>query len=150
NYGSLTMDQEREIIEKIKKEKYKRIPLHKKVRSTIKHVILILVAISMLLPFFWMVSTAVKTNNSVFSIPPQWIPRPAQWSNFLRVFDSIPFLRIIFNTVGYAAAVTFFEVVMSVIVAYGFARFRFKWKKPLFLFLLITIMIPGEITIVPT
>ena len=150
NYGSLTMDQEREIIEKIKKEKYKRIPLHKKVRSTIKHVILILVAISMLLPFFWMVSTALKTNNNVFSIPPQWIPRPAQWSNFLRVFDSIPFLRIIFNTVGYAAAVTFFEVVMSVIVAYGFARFRFKWKKPLFLFFLITIMIPGEITIVPT
>lgn len=140
---------EQEIIAKINKGKYSRIPVGKKVRSVIKHVVLILVAISMILPFFWMASTALKTSNNVFAIPPQWIPDPIQWSNFPRVFESIPFLRIIMNTVGYSAVVTFFEVMVSVMVAYGFARFGFKWKKVLFMFLLITIMIPGEITIVP-
>jgi multiple sugar transport system permease protein len=141
---------EQEIIEKINRQKNSRIPLSKKIRSIIKHIVLIIVAISMILPFFWMVSTALKTSNNVFSIPPQWIPDPVQWSNFSRVFETIPFLRIILNTIGYSVAVTFFEVIGSVIVAYGFSRFKFKLKKPLFMFLLITIMIPGEITIVPT
>ncbi|MBP3040937.1 carbohydrate ABC transporter permease [Bacillaceae bacterium Marseille-Q3522] len=140
---------EQEIVAKLNKLKSSRIPAGKKVRAVMKHIVLILVAVSMILPFFWMVSTALKTSNNVFTIPPQWIPDPIQWSNFPRVFEAVPFLRIILNTIGYSAAVTFFEVMVSVMVAYGFARFKFKFKKVLFMFLLITIMIPGEITIVP-
>lgn len=140
---------EQEIIAKINKGKYSRIPVGKKMRSVIKHIVLILVAISMVLPFFWMVSTALKASNNVFAIPPQWIPDPMEWSNFPKVFESIPFLRIIMNTVGYSAAVTFFEVMVSIMIAYGFSRFKFKFKEALFMFLLITIMIPGEIMIVP-
>ena len=118
-------------------------------RSILKHAALIIVAISMILPFFWMVSTALKTSNNVFTIPPQWIPNPALWSNFPAVFRAVPFLRFIINTMLYTITNSFFEVVVSIIVAYGFARYNFKYKKVLFMFLLITIMIPGEITIVP-
>lgn len=141
---------EHEIIAQIKNEQKNRRTTKQKMLIFLKHLVLILVAITMILPFFWMISTALKTSSNVFSIPPQWIPDPIQMENFPRVFDAIPFMRIIVNTVFYSAAVTFFEVAVSVIVAYGFSRFGFRWKKTLFLFLLITIMIPGEITIVPT
>lgn len=141
---------EHEIIAQIKDDQKNRRTTKQKILVVLKHIVLILVAITMVLPFFWMISTALKTSSNVFSIPPQWIPDPIQMENFPRVFDAIPFLRIIINTVFYSATVTFFEVAMSVIVAYGFSRFGFRWKKTLFLFLLITIMIPGEITIVPT
>lgn len=139
-----------EVLKQITESRKKNVSIKSKTSSILKHVTLILVAITMLLPFFWMLSTALKTSSNVFSIPPQWIPDPIQFENFPRVFEAIPFLRIIINTVFYSAIVTFFEVVVSIIVAYGFSRFRFKWKKGLFMFLLITIMIPGEITIVPT
>lgn len=117
--------------------------------SILKHVLLITVAVSMILPFLWMLSTALKTSNNVFTIPPQWLPDPIRWNNFLDVFSAVPFFRYILNTTVYTTTVTFLEVMVSVIVAYGFARFNFKYKKSLFMFLLITIMIPGEITIVP-
>ncbi|MGO4936233.1 carbohydrate ABC transporter permease [Fundicoccus sp. Sow4_H7] len=138
-----------ELIRFLVKEEKKNRSLKSTIFSTLKHIALIIVAISMLLPFFWMVSTSLKTSNNVFSIPPQWIPNPIQYSNYPGVFEAVPFLRYIINTVFYTIAVTFLEVFVSVIVAYGFARFNFKFKRPLFLFLLITIMIPGEITIVP-
>lgn len=141
---------EHEIIAQIKNDQKNRRTTKEKSLIFLKHFVLILVAITMILPFFWMISTALKTSSNVFSIPPQWIPDPIQMDNFPRVFEAIPFLRIIMNTVFYSATVTFFEVAVSVIVAYGFSRFGFRWKKTLFLFLLITIMIPGEITIVPT
>ncbi|PFJ16889.1 sugar ABC transporter ATP-binding protein [Bacillus cereus] len=117
--------------------------------AIIKHLLLIIVAISMIAPFFWMISTSLKTGNNVFSVPPQWIPNPANWGNYAEVFVKVPFLRYIFNTVFYTVSVTFLEVSVSLIVAYGFARFQFKGKNLLFMFLLITIMLPGEITIVP-
>ena len=138
-----------EFIASLVKENSKNKSRKKVIYSLLKHIILIIVAISMLLPFFWMVSTSLKTSNNVFTIPPQWIPNPVKFSNYAEVFKAVPFLRYIINTIGYTVAVTFFEVMVSVVVAYGFARFNFKYKKHLFMFLLLTIMIPGEITIVP-
>jgi multiple sugar transport system permease protein len=118
-------------------------------RSVAKHVALSVVALSMLLPFAWMITTSLKPNGDVFSIPPQWVPTDPQWQHYLEVFDALPFARFFLNTTGYTLAVMAGEVLVSIVVAYGFARFDFRWKKPLFLFLLVTIMLPGEITIVP-
>lgn len=138
-----------EFVAQLVKERAKQKPLKKIMFSIIKHTLLIIIAISMILPFFWMVSTSLKTSNNVFTIPPQWIPNPVKIQNYADVFKAVPFFRYIMNTVGFTVAVTFFEVIVSVIVAYGFSRFNFKFKKSLFMFLLLTIMIPGEITIVP-
>ncbi|WP_170875341.1 carbohydrate ABC transporter permease [Virgibacillus pantothenticus] len=138
-----------EFVSILVKERASHRSTKKMFHSILKHTLLILVAITMLLPFFWMVSTSLKTSNNVFTIPPQWIPNPIEVGNYADVFKAVPFFRYIMNTVGYTIAVTFFEVMVSIMVAYGFSRFNFKFKKPLFMFLLLTIMIPGEITIVP-
>lgn len=133
------------ILKHSKKNKDKKEILNK----GIKHLLLILVAISMLAPFFWMISTSLKTSGDVFAVPPKWIPTTVEWGNYLQVFTKVPFMRFIINTAFFTIGVTFFEVVVSLIVAYGFSKYNFKGKKILFMFLLGTIMLPGEITIVP-
>lgn len=140
---------QKEIVTWLVKENGSHRSLKKIFLAILKHLVLILVALTMILPFFWMISTSLKTSNNVFTIPPQWIPNPIKVENYPNVFEAVPFLRYILNTVGYTICVTFFEVMVSVIVAYGFSRFNFKFKRSLFMFLLLTIMIPGEITIVP-
>lgn len=118
--------------------------------TILKHVALITVAISMVLPFLWMISTSLKTNSNVFIVPPQWIPSPVVLENYPLVFEKVPFLRYFFNTAFIAFFKLLGEVGVSALVAYGFARFDFKGKKILFMFLLATIMLPGESTLVPS
>lgn len=118
--------------------------------TILKHATLILVAISMILPFLWMISTSLKTNSNVFVVPPQWIPNPVVLENYPLVFEKVPFLRYFFNTAFVAFFKLLGEVGVSALVAYGFARFNFKGKKILFMFLLATIMLPGESTLVPS
>lgn len=118
-------------------------------KNIIKHILLSIVAISMIAPFFWMISTSLKTNSNVFTVPPQWIPSPVQWKNYIKVFQEVPFLRFIINSVYYTVSVTVLETTVSVIVAYGFVRYKFKGKRVLFLFLLSTMMLPSQVTLVP-
>ncbi|MGL5041723.1 MAG: carbohydrate ABC transporter permease [Culicoidibacterales bacterium] len=120
------------------------------VKSSTKHILLIVVGITMIMPFLWMISTSLKTTSNVFVIPPQWIPSPAVWQNYPLIFEKIPFLRYLLNTGGMAIGKLFGDIFVSALVAYGFAKFNFKFKKGLFLFLLATIMLPGEVTLVPT
>lgn len=134
-----------EILKLSKKNKSKK----QRISTVIKHILLSIVAISMLAPFLWMISTSLKTNSDVFTVPPKWIPNPVEWGNYADVFRKVPFMKFIVNTAFYTVSVTFFEVLVSIIVAYGFSRYKFKGKKFLFMFLLGTIMLPGEITIVP-
>ncbi len=103
----------------------------------------------MIAPFFWMISTSLKTNSNVFTIPPQWIPNPIEWKNYIKVFQEVPFLKFIINSVFYTVSVSVLETSVSVIVAYGFVRYKFKGKRFLFLFLLSTMMLPSQVTLVP-
>jgi len=144
----LSINKEEKITQLIKLKKQDR-NRSKMIKSILKHTALLLVAVSMLAPFFWMLSTSLKTGPGALAVPPQWIPDPFVWGNFAEVFRRVPFLRFIWNSVFHSVSVTFLEVSVSLIVAYGFARFNFKGKRFLFMFLLMTIMLPGEITIVP-
>ncbi|OEF99178.1 sugar ABC transporter ATP-binding protein [Vulcanibacillus modesticaldus] len=123
-----------------RKEKYKKLLIH---------LLLILGGVSMMFPFFWMVSTSLKENALIFQLPPKWIPDPIAWHNYPDAMETIPFIRYFWNTTVITVLKGIGEVFVSALVAYGFARFRFPGRKFLFLFLLSTIMIPGEITLIP-
>lgn len=110
---------------------------------------LIIVAIVIILPLYWMATTALKTPEQTFAIPPEWTPDPVEWQNFSRVFEEVPFGRFILNTfilVGLNVAGELFAVTL---VAYGFARLRFPGRSVLFLIMLSTLMIPYHVTLVP-
>ena len=106
-------------------------------------------AFFMFIPFLWMLSTALKEDGDVFLIPIQWIPQPIMWSNFPEALVFQPFTTYFMNSVE----VTFFAVIGSVftasLVAFAFARLRAPGKDILFGILLATLMLPGEVTLVP-
>ncbi|HMM29509.1 MAG TPA: carbohydrate ABC transporter permease [Aggregatilineaceae bacterium] len=111
--------------------------------------VLMVLAALFMIPLYWMFSTAVKSPQQTFAIPPEWIPAPAQWSNFREVFQEVPFGRFYLNTLFLAGANIVGHLVSVTLVAYGFARLRFPGRNFLFLVMLSTLMIPYQVTLVP-
>lgn len=118
-------------------------------RNAIIYVVLIVGAVFFLTPFAWMVSTSLKADEQVFSIPPQWIPVPVMWSNYQRLLTEIPFLRYLGNTVFVTVLSVTFYVASSAVVAYGFAKLRFPGREILFYCLLATMVLPPQVTLIP-
>jgi multiple sugar transport system permease protein len=103
----------------------------------------------MLVPFLWMISTSLKANAEVFVYPPVWLPSKPLWSNYTHVLELIPFGRYLLNTTLVATTVTVLEVLTSSLAAFAFARVDFPGRDRLFLIYLATLMIPGQVTIIP-
>jgi multiple sugar transport system permease protein len=117
--------------------------------AALTYALLSLGAIIMLLPFVWMLSTSLKTQASVFVYPPEWIPNPVQWRNYADVVSVMPFLRYVANTTFVATSITFLHLAVSSLAAYAFARLRFPGRNRLFFAYLATLMVPGQVTLIP-
>jgi multiple sugar transport system permease protein len=117
--------------------------------SLLTHSVLIVGSCAMLLPFVWMVSTSLKLEGDVFAFPPEWIPDPIQWGNYQETWQAAPFNWYLFNTIFVSTTVTALELLTSGMAAYAFSRLRFPARDRLFLLYLGTLMIPGQVTIIP-
>ena len=118
------------------------------IEKVLGYATLIAVACLLVLPLYWMLATALKTPEQTFALPPEWVPNPMAWDNFVRVFEEVPFGRFILNTVILVALNIVGELFAVTLVAYGFARLRFPGRSILFLLMLST-MIPYHVTLVP-
>lgn len=118
-------------------------------RNGVIYLVLIVGALFFLTPFAWMVSTSLKTDAQVFSIPPEWIPVPVMWSNYVRLMSEIPFLLYLRNTVFVTVTSLTFYVASSAVVAYGFSRLRWPGREVLFYALLATMVLPPQVTLIP-
>ncbi len=103
----------------------------------------------MLIPFFWMLSTSLKERGQVFAYPIQWIPRPVVWENYLYVTVKWPFWRYMLNSAFIAGLTIIGSLVSCTLVAYAFARLKSRVSRPLFLLMLSTMMLPGQVTVIP-
>ncbi len=115
----------------------------------LRYLILVGGGILMLTPFFWLVSSSFKTPQNIYIFPPQWIPNPIYWRNYVEVFDVIPVMRFVWNTVYITVFASVGVILSSAMAAYGFARLRFKGRDLLFSFLLSTVMLPYVVTMIP-
>jgi len=106
-------------------------------------------ALLMLVPFAWMLSTSVKPEGDVFLIPVQWIPQHIQWSNYPEALTFVPYVRYFLNSVEVTGLAVLGTVLSASVVAFAFARLRGPGKSLLFIILLSTLMLPGEVTLVP-
>ncbi|GGA79473.1 carbohydrate ABC transporter permease [Ornithinibacillus halotolerans] len=116
----------------------------------ISYFFLLLLTCVTIVPFLWTVSISLKGQNDViFSIPPQFIPNTFTLDNFITVWNTLPIPRYLLNTV----ILTFFGVVLPLILcsfaAYPLARMKFKGMNIIFLLIIATMMIPGEVTMIP-
>jgi ABC-type glycerol-3-phosphate transport system permease component len=102
-----------------------------------------------LLPFMFMVSSSLKDPQVVFQIPPQWIPRPIFFMNYPHALAQLPFWTYLKNTVYLVVGVGIGRLLTASMTAYAFARLRFRWRDPLFLLVLSTMMIPYQVTLIP-
>lgn len=121
-----------------------------KVGSAIGLTLLVLLSLFALVPFLWMLSTALKTRAEVFTFPPILIPPEPRWENFARVFEAFPFLRYARNSLFVTVTVTIFQTLTSAMAAYAFSRLRFPGRDRLFLLYLGTLMVPGIVTLIPS
>lgn len=119
------------------------------IEKVLGYATLIAVACLLVLPLYWMLATALKTPEQTFALPPEWVPNPMAWDNFVRVFEEVPFGRFILNTVILVVLNILGELFAVTLVAYGFARLRFPGRSILFLLMLSTLMIPYHVTLVP-
>jgi len=115
-------------------------------------VLLIIIPLALLFiaPFYWMLSTSLKDPRFVYLFPPQWIPNPFRFDNYARVFTAMPFWDYAWNSIKITALALIGHLLTSSMVAFGFARLRFPGRDLLFILLLTTIMLPTQVTLIPT
>jgi ABC-type glycerol-3-phosphate transport system permease component len=114
------------------------------------YAILIVVALSMVVPFMWMITTSLKTPGSEFSYPPQILPQEFNLSQYHRLFENLPFARYFLNTLIVTLATVAGQLIVCSMAAYGFARLNFMGRDTIFVLYLMTMMIPFQITLIPT
>lgn len=121
----------------------------KRMKTIYAHSVLILASILFLVPFIWMVSTSLKPLTQVFSFPPEFIPRPIQWENYVEATKYIPFWKYTFNTAVITILSTIGVIISCPIVAYSFAKLKWRGRNVLFVITIGVMMIPAQVTMIP-
>lgn len=113
------------------------------------HILLLSIVFLLIVPIIFAVSNSFKTMTDAFNTVFQIIPSSPTLENYKRVFESLPFVQITFNTFFIAVIVTIFKTVTSIFAAYAFVYFDFKGKNILYFFMLMTMFIPFTVTMIP-
>jgi len=106
-------------------------------------------ALFFILPFLWIISTSLKGDAQIFTIPPQWIPYTFHWENFTKVFDRMPFLIYLKNSVFITSITIVGTVLSSSLVAYAFGCLNWPGRNGLFILILATMMLPLQVIMIP-
>lgn len=118
-------------------------------RIVIGYVCLVLIAISMLYPFFAMINLSLVPNGEIFNQGGKIIYSPITIDNYISVFNKIPLWKYFINSLFVAIVTTLGQVIISALAGYAFARMTFKWRDGLFLLVLITMLVPPQVNIIP-
>lgn len=121
---------------------------HLRSGTVLAHVVLIALAIVFVAPFYWLVATSLKTDRQIFQVT-TWYPHPVMWSNYTRAVHYIPFARYTVNTLMICFASIVGTVLSCSLVSYSFARIAWKGRDALFIVVLATLMLPGQVTMIP-
>lgn len=113
-------------------------------------VLTIVLALVFFFPLYWAIVGALKRPNELQMIPPLLYPPVPQWQNFIEVGRVIPFYRYIWNTVIITVFGSLGGIISASLVGYGFTSFRFRGRTVLFIVLLATMVLPAEVTLIPT
>jgi ABC-type glycerol-3-phosphate transport system permease component len=124
--------------------------LQNRVTHILSHIILLSGAVVMVLPFIWMISTSFKEPGQTFVYPPQFIPDPITFENYPNMWNALPFANFFFNSVKIASLNTIGQLITCSMAAFAFSVLIFRGRDLLFLLLIATLMIPYQVTLIPT
>jgi ABC-type glycerol-3-phosphate transport system permease component len=114
------------------------------------YALLIVGAIIFMLPFMWMLTTSLKPAKEVFTFPPQFLPTTFEWHNYVDGWLALPFTTFLINTSIITVANVVGNLISCTLPAYAFARLQARGRNFMFVLMLATMMIPAEVTLVPT
>ncbi|MFI1990745.1 carbohydrate ABC transporter permease [Actinoplanes sp. NPDC020271] len=106
-------------------------------------------SIAVLLPFYWMVVSSLKTDNEVFTIPVTWLPSVPQWRHYVDIWTRSDMTTWLGNTVLLSVVVTLLQVLTGSFAAYGFSKIRFPGRDALFLLYIGTLAVPWQSYMIP-
>jgi multiple sugar transport system permease protein len=127
----------------------KTLPWRKIIRI-VAQLLLVIGALSMVLPFIWMLLTSLKVRGEVFTMPLRWLPAVPQWQNYPKAMSMAPFPRYFLNSAIMALFITLGRLVVCSMSGYAFSRLRWPGRDTVFLIYLITMMIPSQVTLIPS
>jgi multiple sugar transport system permease protein len=113
------------------------------------YVVLVGGGLLMVMPFYWLVSTSLKTIKNIYVYPIQWFPDPIAWENYVELFNQVPVLLYTRNTLIITLFNTVGTLFSASLAGYSFARLRFKGRDLVFSILLATVMVPFAVTMIP-
>ena len=117
--------------------------------KVLAHIILISGSTVFLMPFVYVVSTSLKTASDVYTFPPEFIPDPLQWANYPDALTAMPFDVFFLNTIFLAVGRIIGLTLSCSLAGFAFAKLRWKGRNTLFFIVLLTLMIPVEVTLIP-
>jgi multiple sugar transport system permease protein len=125
----------------------------RKISRGVIYIIAVFISVVSIVPFLWTISTSLKQGNQIMAIPPQLIPNPVTFSNFTAVFQGfggvLPFYRWAINSVELTSLNIFGEIFFAAVAGYGFARFRFRTRRLMFVLMLSSAVVPGMVRMLP-
>lgn len=124
-------------------------PKSNKLKKTVLMILLTILSLSMLVPFYWMVISSLKLNKDVFSIPMKWWPDTFHWGNYRLIWEKLPFLTFFLNTAKVTVCTTIIQLLTSCIAAYGFSKMKFKGRDIIFMMYVTTIAVPWQVYMIP-
>jgi multiple sugar transport system permease protein len=128
---------------------YRRTWLLQRLGRVAAFLIVLAAAIAFVFPVYWMLVTSLKSTPEVFHLPPVWWPAELHWDNYPDALSNFPFVKYAINTLRIALPVVAGTTISSALVAYGFARLRWRGREVVFYLVLATLMIPNWVTLVP-
>lgn len=124
--------------------------LQKRMKSILWFIVALILAFTFFFPLYFMVSSSFKAENEVLATPVRLLPENFQGlANYQKAFDAVPLGRFFFNSTLMASVDVIVTVFFSAMAGYGFAKFNFRGRRLLFIFVLSTITVPFQILIVP-
>ncbi len=113
------------------------------------YLVLVLLVAFFVLPFLWMVSGSLKSMDETFSVPPRLLPQVWLWGNYPRALTYVPFLRYLKNSAIVCVGTVVGTLLSCSLVAYSISRIRWWGRGPLFAWVLASMMLPGQVTMIP-
>lgn len=127
-----------------------RLRMGKRVRSALPFLVALLVTAAFVLPLYWMVIGSLKESVEFFQRPPTWYPHRPRFENYLDAITRIPFMSYLKNSLYYAVGSALDACLSSAIVAYGFAKLKWKGRDVAFSVVMLTMFLPYQVTMIPT
>lgn len=120
-----------------------------KLNDTLLYLMMVFFALISAFPFFWTLSSSLKTIQELTAFPPTWFPHSLQFRNYTAVLNGVDFALWTYNTLFIVVLSTLGTVITASLVAYSFARFRFRGRDTIFIITLGTLMLPAQVTLIP-